>query len=138
MPFELACGIAVQDLLGFLHRGARADFGGHAFLFGNEPFKFLDAPGVGLLEVHGRAEEFPGGQRVPVPAHGILGRGDGQQFGRKEIRQLRIGRAGRGSAVVELCLKVRGKRTFLGLCAGRHFREEAVLGSVLGALFDDD
>ena len=61
---ELAGGIVVQDLLGFLHRGAGPDFAGHAFLFGDEAVEFLDAPGVGLLQVHGGAEEVPGGQGV--------------------------------------------------------------------------
>ena len=131
-------GVVVQDLLGFLDRGAGPDFLGHPLLLGDQAVEFLHAPGVRFLEVHRGAQEGAGGQRVAFAADGVLLGGDGQQFGLQESGQPGVGHPCGGSAGVEPGLHVAGQRSVRGLGAGGQLREEAVLGGVLGGLLDDD
>ncbi len=75
---------------------------------------------------------------VALAAHGVLLRGDGQQFGLQEAGQPGVGHARGGSAGVEPGLHVPGQRAFRGLGVGGQLREEAVLRGVLGGLLDHD
>src|SRR4029453_12457969 len=48
---DLAGGIVVEDAFGFFDAGAGLDLRGYLFLFADEPFKLLDAPGIRFFQI---------------------------------------------------------------------------------------
>ena len=63
---ELVCRVVVQVLHGLPHAGTGQDPPRRRLHVAGDPGELLLAPGVGLLEVDGRAEEPPGCQLVAL------------------------------------------------------------------------
>jgi hypothetical protein len=68
--------------------------------------ELLEAPGVGLVEVDGGAEEEAGGELVVLPTGRLVGAAPGREVVAQEAGQFPGGRRGRLSGVVELTPQV--------------------------------
>ena len=77
---QLTCRILIEQLLRTLNACARLNLLGNLTLTSNNALQLLHAPGVGLVQVNGGAQERTGVQAVRLTAHSVAGGSDRLQL----------------------------------------------------------
>ncbi len=98
---DLACRIAIENVLGFFNGGARFNLAGNLLLLADEPLELLDAPpGVGFFQVDFGANKRTRRQGIPLTAHASFSGATGEELVPKEVAQGTVRRTrGRCSGV---------------------------------------